>query len=43
MRWADDAKLVRIPLEGVSELKLVANNAGNGKHQTMLTLVMLNS
>ena len=30
MRWADDAKLVRIPLEGVSELKLVANNAGNG-------------
>lgn len=30
MRWVDDAKLVRIPLEGVSELKLVANNAGNG-------------
>ena len=30
MKWADDAKLVRIPLEGVSELKLVADNAGNG-------------
>ena len=31
MKWADDAKLVRIPLEGVSELKIVADNAGNGK------------
>ena len=30
MKWADDAKLVRIPLEGVSELKIVADNAGNG-------------
>ena len=30
MKWTDDAKLVRIPLEGVSELKLVADNAGNG-------------
>ena len=30
MKWADDAKLVRIPLDGVSELKLVANNAENG-------------
>ena len=31
MKWADDAKLVRIPLEGVSELKIVADNAGDGK------------
>ena len=30
MKWDDEAKLVRIPLEGVSELKLVADNAGNG-------------
>lgn len=30
MKWADDAKLVRIPLEGVSELKIAADNAGNG-------------
>ncbi|MDU2491755.1 MAG: NPCBM/NEW2 domain-containing protein [Clostridium celatum] len=30
MKWADDAKLVRIPLEGVSELKLVADNSING-------------
>lgn len=30
MKWADDAKLVKIPLDGVSQLKLVANNAGNG-------------
>ncbi len=30
MNWEDDAKLVRIPLDGVVELKLVANNAGNG-------------
>ena len=30
MKWDDEAKLVRIPLGGVSELKLVADNAGNG-------------
>ena len=30
MKWEDDAKLVRIPLEGVSELKIIADNAGNG-------------
>lgn len=30
MRWADEAQLVRIPLQGISELKLVVNNGGNG-------------
>ena len=29
MKWDDEAKLVRIPLQGVSELKLVADDAGN--------------
>lgn len=30
MKWEDKAKYVRIPVKGVSELKLVANDAGNG-------------
>lgn len=30
MKWADDAKLVRVPLKGVNELKLVIDNGGNG-------------
>lgn len=30
MKWEDEAKLVKIPLQGVSELKLVVDNAGNG-------------
>ena len=30
MKWANDAKLVRIPLKGVNELKLVIDNGGNG-------------
>ena len=30
MRWEDNAKLVKIPVKGVSELKLVLNDAGNG-------------
>lgn len=30
MNWEDDAKLVRVSLKGVSELKLVVNDAGNG-------------
>ncbi|WP_122639476.1 NPCBM/NEW2 domain-containing protein [Romboutsia sp. Marseille-P6047] len=30
MKWSDNAKLARIKLDGVSELKLVANNGGNG-------------
>ena len=30
MRYNTEAKLVRIPVSGVSELKIVANDAGNG-------------
>lgn len=30
MKWADEAKLVRVALKGVNELKLVVNNGGNG-------------
>lgn len=30
MKWNDNAKHIKVPLKGVSELKLVIDNAGNG-------------